>query len=112
VRRAIFLVALVLGAVFGLVLGGCREVVSGAAVSIPMVLTLPAEVYVDHPFIFLIRDRGGALFGPGHEPSRLREKRRHLSEKFIVVGPVSPRSFRCRKPAPRASGATALLPKV
>ena len=24
----------------------------------PLVLALPAEVYVDHPFIFLIRERG------------------------------------------------------
>lgn len=35
-----------------------RGTEAAAAVGIPMVLALPAEVYVDHPFIFLIRERG------------------------------------------------------
>ena len=68
-----------------------------------MVLTLPAEVYVDHPFIFLICGRGtGAVLFLGWEKSG----------GTVVVGSVSSRPLRCKKPWLRASGATALLPKV
>ena len=79
-----------------------------------VVLALPSEVYVDHPFIFLSAGGGPGRcsFWAGSRTPSAEGKAVIFVGKFIVVGPVSLRSFRCRKPALRTPGATALLPKV